>query len=357
MFKPTQSKDQRLLQLVCSLLVSEDSERSAIRQALSDESVRELWESVDWHRLYPMFWQAIKTDLDWLPEPHVRKFRRAAHNSILESVTQQATLASLVSLLSEAKIPFIVFKGVVLSELFYQSATERHGKDIDIWVSPKNVAKVYELLVQYGFELLSPEEFPPNGKTFESYMNVHKDLVFYLPGPPSVELELHWRLDKNKYVYQLSFDQAMNQSNTVEFAGKQLQTFSNELYLLYLCTHGGLALWGRFKWLLDWYQAVENSQGVDWQRFRQHLLAKGHLQLALLAFSLSQYYFKQPVPAAFQQDRVNLGTRLVIRIIMMYSSKRRYPPLMLRWLLRLSLVDNARFRFEQFRLAFRLLLR
>jgi len=122
------------------------------------------------------------------------KLRKLNKINILKNLHHLAVLDQIKAKFSENKIPFFLLKGSALEKTNIFKHNERHYRDIDILVSPKNLEKSYMTLKQIGFKYFNNES---------------ADLAKYLYKkhhlPPMINndgviVEIHHRATKEKYL-------------------------------------------------------------------------------------------------------------------------------------------------------------
>jgi len=338
----------------------------------SNADIRYFVELVGWHRVASQIMcvadrtsstknpsiKGVVPDLAWF------QIVEQAKAQTVSSMSQLPVLRALMSLFDEAQIRILFLKGIVLSTLLYGQPFNRHTKDIDIWIRESDLPDAVDLLVGAGFTLISPSQLP-EGRALERFVRVRKDMVFVSKGAVPVEIELHWRLDKNKYLFPLTFDQAYLSRQSVCVLGQQCWTLSLEHSFLYLVSHGSASFYGRVKWLLDVVDmrlVLKQQEGSD-DRILE--IANNLKQINSVAFTarlIEEVRGDGSVDASFQ-DRifdvasVDGGFRLsgvLSGAVISNARKLGYMPLWKRWVMRLFLVPTLRYKIEQLRIAYRL---
>jgi Uncharacterised nucleotidyltransferase len=167
----------------------------------------------------------------------------ACHNLALA-----AEALKLHCLFARANLPVAFVKGVSLAQLAYGNLGIRHGRDLDILVSPHSVMAATKILRAAGYRLYEPPAAFNEAK-LQTWLLRCKELRF-VHKQHGYQIELHARLFDNSRLMDAAA--LMNSLRMVEFAeGVRLPTFGAEDLFSYLCTHGAVHCWFRLKWLAD----------------------------------------------------------------------------------------------------------
>ena len=351
------------IQLICTLIVSTAEMRNlehiaALLTQLTRYPAAKILQTLRWHHLEIPFWIALKTHSISLPDSLTKPLRARLQDLQIRVISQQAALREIDDLLSKQGIIYIPFKGILLSQQLNNVVTSRHCKDIDIWIALEDIDRATQVFQDAGYSDTSDEPRQSFIQRAEA-RGVRKDKVLVSPNNPGVEVELHWRLDKNKFMYDFDFKQAAAQLESVALDGRLYPTFSLPLYLRYLPIHGSMAMWGRLKWLLDWHEASAKADQLDfdWGELADGLVINGLLQPTLIAINLSHSLFGQSIPKAFKKYKLTTWSRMTVWAINRSVRHNRYPGLLLRWVLRLFLRESRAYKLEQFSLLFKQLRR
>jgi hypothetical protein len=347
-----------VLRTLCEIAITRDElEIKALVETLQKYTINEVRDCLNWHKFPSLVWHPLK-GLNLPLRPKVKAYlNRASKQSIVSSMAQKASITSLDKLLSDSNIDYLVFKGVILSQILHDTPLLRHSKDNDIWVSDAQIEELFDCLSRHGYQPIT-DQARPHGKALKGYLRQQKDMVFSHPKYPHAPLEVHWRLDKNRFAYQMEFGAIFKRKELINIDQTDHPSFGTHTYLTYLCTHGSLAMWGRFKWLLDWYFMVEKAktENYDWNKLLSALDNSGHTQCAIIAFRLSNIYLNQTIPTVFKSQKLTLGCGWVLRMIVRNATQNKYPALASRWVSRLFIIKGRRYVIRQFTLALSLLI-
>ena len=314
-------------------------------------------DAIDWHRLVLPVYATLRKHDCQLPANFSLALKNRYRQHKMNLLGLQEAQINVTKLFNDHDVAHLHFKGAVLSELLYGNAELRHSKDVDVWVDEADVERAVRILTAAGYYLVADLE-PLDGANYQQMMTVRKDLVFISPSINPIELELHWRLDKNRYAYGMEFSSIIRKEFRQSIKNHNFSSFDRHDYISYLAIHGGMAMWGRLKWLQDWHSLVAllNKENFDWQHHCQTLEQAGRLQFTLLAVNLSQQVFGQLPPNGVPISKTNWFTRVSEQHIIRSLIKNKYPSLVSRWLLRLFLCSANGYKKEQFSLFFKMLI-
>lgn len=323
----------------------------------SEEDYRGLLKMVVWHRLASPFVDSIvKRKLkESVSASFWASLLKITSNSRYLSLSQLSVLPRINQAFDDSGVEFLYLKGIVLSSFLYQTPHARHSKDVDIWVDENQVTKACELILGAGFTLLKPAKLP-SGMELVRYMRVQKDMIFVSQDNLPIELELHWRLDKNKHAFPLQFNQAYRHKMVVDVDGHACPTLSLESTVLYLCAHGSAAMFGRMKWLLDAAQGFKLIQQVPSSNQQLKRLSAQLGQDASVRFtkSLVNQVISTKQAGGVAPIKNSFWNKVLLRAVFQNIRNSDYLPLYKRWFLRLLLVSGLRYKLEQINLALRL---
>lgn len=184
-----------------------------------------------------------------MPPAFAHTLALSAQKQAQRNLAFAAETAKLYQVFASSAVPVIFFKGVVTALSVYGDIGVRHSKDIDLLVSPEQIADAGALLEKLGYHRIEP---PPtlNASQLKALRSVCKDYVYVGKSDPSLQIELHWRLFNNPvFMAALSGKTA---GKTVALSENiNLPTFTDDDHFSYLCAHGAAYGWCRLKWLAD----------------------------------------------------------------------------------------------------------
>ncbi|MFO8234490.1 MAG: nucleotidyltransferase family protein [Bacteroidales bacterium] len=231
-------------------------EHARISQYLENKQVDEsyLLQLILRHKIIGYVYKILSPYLgEQTKEQITRQYREHSHHTL--KFTRQLILVS--QKLDEWNLPYIAFKGPVLSQMLYKDPLVKHSVDLDFWVPLEHIEKCHETLSEAGFVRvkpgisLTPKQKKKNYSISHHYTYVRKD--------EKVVIELHWNITNPYSLLPLSFDEAYHSSMEVDLNGHKINTLSNKYYLLYLAVHGSVHKWARLTWLKDFGTLLKQS--------------------------------------------------------------------------------------------------
>jgi hypothetical protein len=152
----------------------------------------------------------------------------------------------LQRMFEEAGLPALFLKGSTLAALAYGTLGVKQSWDIDLLTMPENVLAGRRLLLQLGYQLLSPSDL--DERQFARFSKFGNEATFF-NAALGIPVELHWGLTKNDQL--IPTVDVFSSTQMVAIAGVGVRTLQDEPLFAYLCTHGTWHGWARLKWLAD----------------------------------------------------------------------------------------------------------
>jgi hypothetical protein len=216
--------------------------------------------SIDWDRLVSL---AETQRILPLLAPYLAEDKQETLNTRLRAlaarwIEQFGTFRTLAQELNTAKIPFLTFKGVALAFTVYPSPEERIFSDIDLLVRPNDLFQVEEILTSLGFE---PAEIRSDSQ--RSAELTFSDSREYIHRESCVSVDLHWRMFKRFYGYNLQPEELFSRAVPIEAEGVSFLTLSPEDHLLFLLLHGSKHLWSKLGWIVDIGLLLQHSPNLE----------------------------------------------------------------------------------------------
>jgi len=157
----------------------------------------------------------------------------------------------LTDRLRAAQLPFLCFKGVLLSYRIYKDATVRKWHDLDILTHRAEIDRILQLLFGMGYHLSEGVIWPRDARQRALLLESTQHLSLHNPSVGSV-VEVHWRLLKGLPLRDAPMEALMKQEQTeMIYADRTFRVFTPEFELLFLLMHGSRHAWFRLKWLVD----------------------------------------------------------------------------------------------------------
>jgi hypothetical protein len=208
------------------------------------------------HRVVPLVYRALSAAAAEVPASTIAALKAGATENALSVMRYLAHTRRLCDLLQQAGVPPRVLKGVPLSQRVYADPSLRDVGDIDLLIAAGMEETADNVLLAEGFRRSDPAA-PLTPRRRRSWRK-HGKTYTYRSDRNDFEIDLHWRLFRNPHM----------PGNALAESGADEQVALGEISLavlpldrtfLYLCVHGALDGWFRFKSLVD--------IAAMWQRF------------------------------------------------------------------------------------------
>lgn len=153
-------------------------------------------------------------------------------------------------------------KGIVLDQLLFDGKKQRISRDIDFLISPKDIDKMHQILIDQGFGRLFPE-FELSPAQLKATTKVLNQFAYFHP-KRKVTVELHWRLVRNQKILDIPFDELWKNKSTINVDNNPLHFLSKNSLAIYLIVHACLHGWQRIFWLVDVALLFQQFSKKDW---------------------------------------------------------------------------------------------
>jgi hypothetical protein len=212
------------------------------------------------HRVAPVVYRALSTSAAPAPPATLATLKAAATQNALSAFRYLAQARRLCGLLQKAGVSTRVLKGVPLSQRIYADPGLRDVGDIDLLIEPGMEEIADRVLLAAGFHRNDPiARLTPRRR--RSWRKHGKDYTYRGDDEDDFEIDLHWRLFRNPHMPGNALaDPAATSGEQIHLGETVLNVLPLERTFLYLCVHGALDGWGRFKSLVD--------VAVLWNSFR-----------------------------------------------------------------------------------------
>ena len=218
------------------------------------------------HRMVSLLYAAVRAaELEPPPAPLLRELAAEARIAAARAVQHHQDLTFIASAFETADIPFIVLKGLPLSQRLYGDPTLRDSKDIDLLVQPCHRRAACDALTREGYSRVGPHLTPAQHWFLDRFGT---EMLFIHP-VRGTNVELHWALHQRS---AHSEHPLFNRGRGDRSPGCHSLPPSEDA--LDLLAHGALHAWHRLKWLTDLWQAW-SSYEVDWTQWRRDAVEAG----------------------------------------------------------------------------------
>jgi hypothetical protein len=245
--------DELLLAATAAACRPEPDPRVAeLTENASDEVIRDLPELAVAHRVdgcvHAVLERTGRVDASVMSRLEVGRRHAASHHLLVRDV-----LTRLGSVLDTAGIPWLVFKGPVLSSAVYCEPGMRRYSDVDVLVPPARFADAVAALESAGYRnpitLWSPQVYYRSGAiAFES---------------GRISIDLHWHVMykyQDRRWYRVDPEQLFARRRTVDIGGQSCATFDDVDTVFHLALHAAREGCHRLVWLKDIELAIAVGQ-------------------------------------------------------------------------------------------------
>ncbi len=299
------------------------------------------------HGVYPLLYRTLKSITPATFSAATEELFKQSNMAIAQyNMLMSAELLQLMHLFSENGMEAMAFKGPVLAEIAYGSATFRQYGDLDILIKKENIHETLSLLHKRGY---TPEIALESStlETFYKCVNViglHKG---------AVRVEIHWELLSKNYAIEWDEEKLWRDTETVEVNRRPIKMLSFENHLLYLCAHGSKHLFERLEWVCDIDRLVRCQSKIDWDKLLIDAQAMGIERMLFLGLTLANVLFDLPLAQqiAKKADNSPIIKELIEKIIDSHyrdeiSAGKSYGSFGLLWQMRENLGDRLRFAYR-----------
>ncbi len=193
-------------------------------------------------------------------------------------------LIKVMKILEENDIKAIAFKGSTLAQLAYGDVTLRQYVDLDLLVEKENIFKIENLLKDKytrALKLTSSQE--------ETWFKYAHDLS--LTHENGINIEFHWQMFDSNHPINLGKINFFEESIKTIINNQNINTISNEKFLVYLCIHGSKHLYERIEWVSDIDRFIK-TQKIDWEKVENIIKNDNSERFFLLGLFLSKLLFE-----------------------------------------------------------------
>ena len=192
-------------------------------------------------------------------------------------------LIKIMKILEENDIKAIAFKGPTLAQLAYGDITLRQYADLDVLVEKEEIFKIENLLknkYKRALKITSSQE--------DTWFKYAHDLG--LIHENGVNIEVHWLMFDSNHPINLSKIDFFKESVKTKINNVNINTISNEKFLVYLCIHGSKHLYERIEWVCDIDRFIK-TQKIDWNKVEDIIENDNSKRFFLLGLFLTKFLF------------------------------------------------------------------
>lgn len=191
----------------------------------------------------------------------------------------------------KVSIDWLLLKGVLLAERFYERPALREMIDIDLLVDQDRIEDAETVLRGLGFERYYPR-YDLSAAQRTNFMTIQSAFAF-IRKSDGAQLDLHWRTMQNPRFLPV-IDNGWK-AMTVRDRAAGFPALAEDIHFTYVLAHGAKHGWSRLKWLAD---------------VARMLCSRDAAGAELLAASLERHRIGTIAGAAFRLCRSLFGTEL-----------------------------------------------
>jgi len=173
---------------------------------------------------------------------------------------QMAELMRVATMLGDAKIRVLPFKGPLLAFCAYGDLSLRESHDLDLWVHPSDLPAAGNLLRASGYRAAAHLKGTPALLEVDPGEG-HTD---FLSSDGSVFIEIQGELQTWELSFWPEFDEVWGRSKPVTAEGTTIPSLADEDLLLTLAVHGSKHMWRRLSWVVDVVALLQSNLDLDW---------------------------------------------------------------------------------------------
>ena len=202
------------------------------------------------HRLMSMVYRALSAAAVEAPASVMATLKAGASENARSVFSYLTETRRLCDLLQGDGVPARVLKGVPLSQRIYADPGARDVGDIDLLIAEGMEETADTILLADGFRRNDPEaRLTPRRR--RSWRKHGKDYT-YRTDRHDFEVDVHWRLFRNPHMPGNRLTDADGgRSERIRLGDTSFDVMPLDRSFLYLCVHGALDGWFRFKSLVD----------------------------------------------------------------------------------------------------------
>lgn len=253
---------------------------------------------VDRHQVYTQVYQALTTHAppEYWPASARAQLAHWSAGSRTQSMHLLGELVRLTKLLAQHEIQLLSLKGSVLSQVLWQNWGVRQSGDLDLLVTPAQLAATEQLLLADGYRRKVPD-FTLTPRQRRAFLRYGPHFSFQHP-TRGTHLDLHWHIKYAHWLPPAHERQMLDNAEEIVIAGCALRTLNAGDNLLYLCLHGAAHGWERLKWLCDVARLVSVAQTeIDWRNWGESVKAAGLVRAVAQSLWLAHLLLDAKLPS------------------------------------------------------------
>lgn len=221
---------------------------------------------------------------------------------------QTLELLKLSLLFDGNGIKHVILKGVTIEKQFYRGFIDsRYSDDIDVLISPSDLAKASRLLMTEGYSQREPYDVTKLANFLEQHEAWFRwrDVGFKKQSIGQECIDLHWRI-ADEFTIPIKGKFLIEHPNMILVNGEYVPGLPFSTLFVYVCVHGYIDYFFRLRYLVDVYTAMQQSEfdfdeitkiAKEWGVFDKVLAS---MATAENFFSTNAKPFKEPLNTSGQ---------------------------------------------------------
>lgn len=200
----------------------------------------------------------------------IKQAEIATRSWALKSFFLASELLRVQSQFQLAEIPFVAFKGPALAQQAFGDTTIRTFSDLDLIVSPDQLAAATKVLLSMGLEPMPARTSAELTDLLDSGLLTrltHEHTFVKTKSPVKdmpLRVDLHWNVAPISFE-RIEYADIAAESEMVTICGQQVNTLSAERCLVALAIHATKHQFADLKWLVDIAELAQR-RNLDWQK-------------------------------------------------------------------------------------------
>lgn len=270
---------------------------------LNADQWRNLCELAAEHRIAPLFYHKLKSNIDFSPDSRdaIEWLKIYYKQVALNNLRMYEELRKLLRVLNQKDIPLVLLKGIYLDNFVYSTSGLREMNDIDVLAKVSDLQIIYDSLKEIHYDSDVPQDI---SKVVDS--SNHLAPMIRKNG---AVFEVHWNLTKPGKYYSIQPDDLWDRVEPVTLSGYNAYSLSTEDLLLHLCIHTsyqhnfsfGLRPFcditevaDKFQESINWDVLISRAWNYNWHKGTYLAL---NLSRKLTGATIPDYVFEELKPA------------------------------------------------------------
>lgn len=241
------------------------------------------------HGVLPVVFRRISTCGDISPDA-MDSFKRLEQLNSRRALWLTNQLLRIVEKFDESQIPFLAYKGPILSQFLYGDVASRQFGDLDLLLRPLDVARAVSIIRDLGYRSslsLSPDQE-------KAYLSIGYEYSFDSDFGRNL-LEIKWQILPRFYAVPFRMDDFFSRASAVDVGGSSILTLAAEDLLLVLCVHAAKHGWEKLSWLYD-IAALCRKVSFDWDAIWHKASGLGIARILAINLELANKFLQHPIP-------------------------------------------------------------